>query len=84
MGVWERVVGDTVLPDVRILVVTLALALGLLTSRALNQFVASDPVVQHDIAAVFGTGALPVDVRQPQPQDRAVEVMDWPSVEYRP
>ena len=87
MGVWERVMGDATMPDVRMFVLTGAIVLGLLTTRAVRDFVHTDPVVQHDLAMLFGTGVDvdPSRLNAERDATRApsADPMEWPAVEYR-
>lgn len=76
------------MPDVRLLVASMAIALCVMSYRAVEQFVGSDPVVQHDLATLIGV-SVPNGVYGQLNGLRDVEhavqtdPMDWPAVEYR-
>ena len=69
------------------IVLTGAIVLGLLTTRAVRDFVHTDPVVQHDLAMLFGTGVDvdPSRLNAERDATRApsADPMEWPAVEYR-
>jgi hypothetical protein len=76
------------MPDIRLLVASLVIALSVMSYRAVEQFVGSDPVVQHDLAMLFGapvpTGVFGqlnglLDVEHAVQTDP----MGWPAVEFR-
>ncbi len=88
MGVWERLAGDIPTPDIRLLVASMTIALTVMSYRAVEQFVGSDPVVQHDLAMLFGApvpGAVFGQINGLRDVEHAVQTgqMDWPAVEYR-
>ncbi|MFT6143406.1 MAG: hypothetical protein ACJAZO_001673 [Myxococcota bacterium] len=88
MGLWERLAGDMPMPDIRLAVATLVIALSAASYRAGAQFIGSDPVVQHDLAMLIGT-AVSSDVfgqlNGLRDVEHAVQTdpSHWPAVEYR-
>lgn len=76
------------MPDIRLLVATLAIALSSMTFSAAERFVGSDPVVQHGLATLVGM-PVPDEVKGQlnglRDVDHALQTapMDWPAVEYR-